>query len=200
MFTLARDLKKHAREFLKALTTLKFEKTPTGIWFPEQRAMARGMYVHDVNGLDLRMDPNLLPTEGLTHMLAVEIGATAKAAGWYLALYSGAISPASGWTAASFAGTATEITSGSEGYTNSTRPAFTAGTASAASIDNNASKAAFTIATASTLTVNGVAMLSDSAKGSTSGTLLSASRFASARTFNNADVFNIGYAVALTSS
>ncbi len=201
MFTLDRDLRKHAREFLSALKTLKFEKTEDGgIYFPKQRAFARGMYTHDVNGLDVRCDPNLLPTEGLTHMLAVDLGATAKTSAWYLAMYATAISPAAGWTAASFTATAGEITSGTEGYTSATRVAFTAGTAAAASIDNNASKAAFTIITASTLTANGIGMLSDSAKGSTSGVLKSASRFATARVFNTADVFNVGYAVALTSS
>lgn len=72
--------------------------------------------------------------------------------------------------------------------------------ASQAMIDNLANKAAFTIATASSLTVNGAALLSESAKGAVTGKLVSATKFAAARTLYNTDVFNLAYRVQLTSS
>jgi hypothetical protein len=67
-------------------------------------------------------------------------------------------------------------------------------------IDNLANKAAFTIATASSLTVNGAALLSESAKGAVTGKLVSATKFAAARTLYNTDVFNLAYRVQLTST
>lgn len=201
MITLHKDLKKHAAEFLRAIRNLKFERTEIGgLYFPAQRAIAHGMYVHDVNGMDVRYDPNLLPTEGLTHMLATELGAGTQITAWYLALYSGNVSPAASWTAANFTANATEITSNTEGYSETTRRAFTPAAAAAASINNLASKAQFTIATATSVGIWGCALLSDSAKGGTSGKLVSASKFASQRTLSDADLFNLGYTVSLTSS
>jgi hypothetical protein len=200
MLTLAKDLIKHRGEFLRALRTLKFERTDNGgIYFPAARAIAHGMFVHDVNGMDVRFDPNLLPTEGLNTLLD-SLAANTQPIAYYLALYGGAVTPAAGWTAANFASNATEIVSGTEGFSESTRVAWTSASASNGSKHNLASKAAFTIVTASNLTVNGCGMLSASAKGATTGKLMSASRFASARVLSNTDVFNLGYTVSLTSS
>jgi hypothetical protein len=43
-------------------------------------------------------------------------------------------------------------------------------------------------------------MVSNSAKGNTTGTLVSASRFAATRNLSSGDLFNLGYTVTLTSS
>lgn len=201
---LSKDLRKHAGEFLRAFRNNKYEESPAGVLFPESNALAYGVYAHRVrraNGeiTPWEVDKNLLPTEGLTYLLSL-LGAGSKLPNWYIALYAGAISPTNLWTAAGFASTASEITSGTEGYSESNRVAWVPGTAAAAAINNNSSPASFTIVTASNLTVNGAAMLSVSAKGSTSGTLLSATRFGSTRTFGNTDVFDIKYGIALTSS
>ena len=200
MTHLSKELKRHAGEFLTALRNFKFERTPTGVFFPAAKVEARGLYVHDVNGQDVQFDPNLLTDQGLTHMLSVEFGSGSKISAWYIALYGGNIAPAANWTAANFAGTASEITSTTEGFTETTRQAFAAGTAAANQIDNTAAKAAFTIATASQLNVNGAALLSDSVRGSTSGVLASATKFASTRVLSAGDVFNCGYRVSLTST
>lgn len=200
MTLLSNELKRHAGEFLRALRAFKFERTETGVFFPAAKVEARGMYAHDVNGLDLQFDPNLLTDQGLTHMLSVEFGSTSKISAWYLALYAGNIAPAANWTASNFAGTASEITSTVEGYTETTRQAFTPGAATANSIDNVGAKAAFTIATASQLNVNGAALLSDNVRGSTSGILASATKFATTRVLSAGDVFNCGYRVSLTST
>ena len=201
MIKISKDLKRHAREFVDALRNLKFEKNDFGLYFPMQGALiqAHGLYEHGVNGKDWRLDANLLPTEGLTYLMSL-LGAGTKLTPWYIALYSGAYTPTSGLTAANFTSTTTEITSGSEGYTESTRVTWTPGTAASGSINNTASPAAFTIITASTLTVNGVGMLSASAKGATTGTLVSATRFSAARSLNNTDVFQVKYTLSLTSS
>lgn len=197
---LDKDLVRHAGEFSRALANNQYEQTAEGVFFPAAKVLASGMYIHDVNGQDERIDRNLLTDEGLTHMLAVVLGASAKISQWYLALYSGAISPAAGWTAASFAATANEIVSGTEGYSETTRRNFQPGAATANTIDNTSNKGAFTIVTASSLTVHGAALLSDNVKGSTSGVLVSATRFTTPRVLQDTDVYNVGYRVSLTSS
>ena len=195
-----RDLLKHSREFATALRNHQYEMSDEGILFPKQGAIARGVYVHDVNGMDEREDANIVVTEGLTHMLSVVLAGGTAVATWYFGLFSANVTPASTWTAANFTANATEITSNSEGYSDTTRREFVESAASAGSINNTASKAAFTIATASTVTVWGAGLLSSNVKGGTTGTLLSSAKFSAARTLYDTDVFNLGYTLTLTSS
>lgn len=195
-------LQKHAGEFAKALAANQYERTgdERGLYFPEAKAFISGLYVHDVNGQDERQDPNLLPDEGLMYLLTVGLYNGTKLPTWNLALYAANYTPLANLTAASFPATASEITSNTEGYTGATRPVWTPSAPATNMIDNLANKAAFTIATASSLTVNGAALLSESAKGAVTGKLVSATKFAAARTLYNTDVFNIAYRVQLTSS
>lgn len=195
-----RDLLKHKREFAAALRNHQYEVSEAGIHFPKQRVFAHGVYEHSVNGLDIRRDDNLVVTEGLTHMLGVVLGDLTALPDWYFGLFSGNVTPVSTWTAANFTANATEITSNTEGYSETTRQTFVESPAAAASINNTASKAAFTIATATSITVWGAGLLSASAKGATTGTLMSAAKFSAARTLFNTDIFNLGYTLTLTSS
>lgn len=195
-----RDLQKHSREFATALRNHQYEVSDEGILFPKQGAIARGVYTHNVNGMDEREDGNLVVTEGLNHILDVVLHGTSAVATWYFGLYSANVSPVSTWTAANFTANATEITSGTEGYSESTRQAFVEGAAAAGSINNTASKASFTIATATSITVWGAGLLSSSTKGGTSGTLISAAKFSAARTLYNTDIFNLGYTLSLSST
>jgi hypothetical protein len=201
MLTFSKDLQRHAKELFAALRGQKFETNQHGLYVPSMGAqiLARGLYEHRVNGGEWVADANLIPTEGLTYLASL-YGAGSKLTPWYIALYAGAVSPTSGWTAANFASTASEITSGAEGYSEANRVTWSPAAASAGAIHNNASPASFTIVTASTLVVNGVGMLSALAKGATTGTLASATRFAAQRTQNNTDVFDIKYTLSLTSS
>lgn len=134
------------------------------------------------------------------YLLTVGLYNGTKLPTWNLALYAANYTPLANLTAASFPATASEITSNTEGYTEATRRVWTPSAPSANMIDNLANKAAFTIATASSLTVNGAALLSESAKGAVTGKLVSATKFAAARTLYNTDVFNLAYRVQLTSS
>ncbi len=187
------------REVSKALAQGDFQVTDDGILFPRQGILAQGEYFGRVNGgLWEKEGDNLITTEGLAHILNVALGATAKPAGYFLALFSGAAAPAANWTAAGFAATANEITSMSEGYTAATRPAWTPGTATANSIDNLTAVASVTIATAASLNVTGAALLTNSTRGGTGGVLVSASKYAAARTFQNNDTYEIGYRLNLT--
>ena len=196
------DLHKHAGEFAKALAANQYERTgdERGLYFPKAKAFISGLYIHDVNGQDERQDPNLLPDEGLIYLLSVGLNNGAKLAAWYLSIYAANYTPLAGLTAASYPATAAEITSGSEGYTEATRPVWTPTAPTTPLIDNLANKAAFTIATASSLTVNGAALLSEATKGAVTGKLISATKFGTARTLYNTDVFNLAYRVTLTST
>lgn len=196
-----RDLQKHAGEFAKALATNKYELTGEGVYFPQARALAKGVYTHDVNGGDEQTSDNLLTDEGLLYMLSCGLYNGAKLATWYLSLYSANYTPLAALTAASYPATASEITSGSEGYSESTRPVWVpSAPATGNLIDNLASKAAFTIVSASSITVNGAALISEAAKGAVTGKLISATKFAAARTLYNTDVFNLAYRVSLSST
>ena len=161
---------------------------------------ASGIYYDRVNGGEWQETPNLITAEGLTHMLNVSMGTTPKPAGYFLALFSAAAQPQGTWTAASFATTASEIVSMTEGYSSATRPAWTPTNTSTQAIDNMAPSnvAKVTIKTASQLTVQGAAILTSSAKGSTAGVLVSATKYAAARVFQDNDTYEIGYRLALT--
>ena len=126
------------------------------------------------------------------------MGSTAKPAGYFLALFSGAAAPAANWTAASFAAAASEIVSLTAGYTNATRPAWTPANTSTGSIDNMTSVATVTIATSSQLNVTGAAMLTNSSRGGTTGVLVSATKYAAARIFQDGDTYEVGYRLSLT--
>jgi hypothetical protein len=185
-------------ELALALEREQYDLTDEGVYFPRQGVLAAGEYFDRINGSEWQRTKNLIPTEGLAHILNVAMGSTAKPAGYFLALFSGAAAPAANWTAASFAAAASEIVSLTEGYTNSTRPAWTPVNTSTGSIDNMASVASVTIATSSQLNVTGAAMLTNSTRGGTTGVLVSATKYAAARVFQSGDTYEVGYRLSLT--
>lgn len=185
-------------ELAADLARERFDITDDGIYFPRQSILAAGEYFDRINGGEWVRTPNLLPTEGLAHLLNVALGSTAKPAGYFLALFSGSASPAANWTAASFAAAASEIVSLTEGYTSATRPAWTPANTATGTIDNLGAVASVTIATASQLNVTGAAMLTTNSRGGTTGALVSATKYAAARVFQNGDTYDIGYRVSLT--
>ena len=159
---------------------------------------AKGEYYDRINGGEWTRTENLIPTEGLAHILNVALGTTPKPASYHLALFSAAAQPAANWTAAGFASTASEIVSMTEGYSSATRPTWTPANTATNSIDNMAAVAKVTMKTASSLTVQGAAMLTNSSKGSTAGALISASKYAAPRVFQDGDTYEIGYRISLT--
>ena len=195
-----RDLLKHAREFKGYIDNHQYDVGATGVMFPTASVQISGEYLVSSPGYEDSIEPNLLPTEGLNHILRVALSNTAKLNTFYLSLFSGAYTPVAGLTAATYPAAATEITSGTEGYSEATRRTWTPAAAATGAIDNVASKAAFTIATATTVTIRGAALVSDSVKGATTGVIISAARFAQDRVQYDLDVFNLGYRVRLTST
>ena len=187
------------KELAGELRAERFDITEEGIFFPRLGIQASGEYFDRINGGQWSgSNPNLIPVEGLAHLLNVALGTTAKPAGYYIALFSGTTAPAANWTAASFAAVASEIVSLTEGYTAATRPVWTPVNTTTGSIDNIASPAEVTIATSGTLNVTGLALLTSNARGGTTGVLVSAAKFAAARTFQNGDTYEVGYRLNLT--
>lgn len=185
------DLIKHAGEFKSYLDNHQYEVSDAGVEFPRAKVMIFGEYEDNYG-----RTPNLVPTEGLNHILMVALSNTAKLNNFYIALYSGNYTPTAALTAANFAATATEIVSNTEGYSEVTRPVWTPTITAAGVMDNYVAKAAFTIATATQVTIRGAALLSDPVKGSTSGVLISAAKFAADRVEYSGNIYNLGYRVS----
>lgn len=191
------DLKKELRI---AVAKDNFELTDDGVYFPKQGVLAAGEYFDRVNGGEWNVTKNLIVGEGLAHILNVAMGSTPKPTGYHIALFNGTAAPTSNWTAATFPSMAGEITSQTEGYDASIRPQWSPESAIAQMpmIDNTERLASIMITTASQLTVQGAALLTSSAKGSTSGVLISATKYTSPRIFQNGDIFQIGYRLSLS--
>lgn len=187
-------------ELRKELRAERYDMSAEGVYFPRNGIMVAGEYWGRVNhGKWEHEGDNLVVTEGLVHILNVALGSTAKAGNFYLALFSGASAPDANWTGTTFASAASEIVSQAEGYTNATRPLWQYTNASgSAQIDNFSNPAVLTIATAASLNVTGAALLSSSTRGGTTGVLVSASKFAATRTFQDGDTYELGYRLNAT--
>lgn len=188
------------RDFSKALRGGKYETTEGGILAPGTSIVARGEYVEVLNGVEVGVRGNMVVDQSFVDILNTYFGATAKKSGFFVALFSGAVTPTANWTAATFSASASEIVSGTEGYTEATRRPWVPAAATTPQMDNYAAKAVFTIATAATLNVNGAALLTDSAKGSTAGVLVSAARYANTRQLQNGDNYEVGYRITFSAA
>jgi len=190
---------KHYPELTRCIVKHGTQPTPNGLLIKGAEVLASGLYIHGINGKDWQEDPNLVTEEGLYYLLNAAFANAARPTDFYIALFSGAVTPLASWNAANFSATASEITSATDGYTESTRLKWEKAAAANLRTDNFASKSRFTFATSGTtpVKIEGAALLSESAKGSTSGLLISAARFAAPRELHNSDTFDIGYGIAL---
>lgn len=189
----------NSADITQAIERGEYTETENQITFNKLGGISfKGEYFDRVNGDEWQRNENLVVNEGISHILNVALGGKAKTAKYFLALFSGSTAPAASWTALNFAAVASEIVSGTEGYVNATRPEWTPVDTNGNSIDNMAAAAQLTIATSGTLTVTGAALLTNSTKGGTTGTLISASKYAVARTFQNGDIYEIGYRLSAT--
>lgn len=190
---LSKDLMAHRNEFARAVTNKKYELTPVGILFPKQNAIVAGHMETWVNGCDHQIDPNILPTEGLNHLLSVLVAGAAQVSPWYVALFSQNVTPQATLTAATFTGTMTEFV----GYSEATRVTYVEGAVAAGSVSNSASRAEFTISAGAT--IYGGALLSAQAKSATTGTLLACSLFSAGRPVIIGDTLQTMYTLGATS-
>lgn len=150
--------------------------------------------VRDGEVIDREVVHNLMPTEGRNHMLDVALGDDMQITTWYLLPFSGDYTPVSGDTAATFPASATEATR----YTDVTRKALVFGAAVDGVKDNSANRAELEFN--DTVTIYGAAIVSAAAKGATTGVLLSAARFSTAKPMENGSILRITAGITLSSS
>lgn len=152
----------------------------------------------DPNGVLLWEDfikENLITNVGLDNILDVCFSAATQITSWFIGLTDGTPTVAAGDTAASHAGWV-EVTA----YDEAARQSFTDGGVSGQSVDNTASPAVFTISTNST-TVGGGFLISNSTKGGTTGTLMSAGAFTGGdKTLDDNDTLSVDLTITAADS
>jgi len=141
-------------------------------------------------------ETNLIPNEGRDYILNAALNAGAQLSTWYIGLYSGSYAPVATDTMATFPAAATEITTA---YSEGTRPALTPDALAAGLWANLATPATFTFTAAST-TVRGGFISSGSAKGGTTGVLLSAVLAGSPKTVLVGEVLKVSAGLTLVTA
>lgn len=116
---------------------------------------------------------NLVPNEGLDYMALVALGLTTQVSNWFVVPFEGDYTPQANDTMATFPASAVESTA----YAETSRPEFVGAKVATGKVTNIGSRASFNFTAAKT--IYGVALSSMSVKGSTTGLLVSAARFAS---------------------
>lgn len=154
-----------------------------------------GKLIHDQSGF------NTFTTEGMAKICNIIFGTTAKtgAIGTFVGIFKNNIVPAVGDTAAKLGSGNTYGECQDADYTPATsKPNYTIAATTTAGCTNTASKAEFTMAAA--ITVYGAFLSMVAAKTDTTGPLLCAKKFTTARATEIGDVLAITYAISLTTS
>lgn len=137
---------------------------------------------------------NLIPTEGLNHIIDVALKNGTAYPTLYIGLYEGDYTPVPGDTMAAFPLAATELTA----YVEATRELVVLGSISGGAVDNTASRAEFTGTTDGKLAKGGFVSTSPT-KSSTTGVLLSAVRFPSPRPLDSGSVLRVTVGFSIVS-
>jgi hypothetical protein len=177
---------------------MDYTKSEGGILLPQARVQVGGFFtiehVRQGEVIDKWEDHNLVVNEGLDYLLDVAFHGASQVTTWYIGLFEGNYTPVNTLTAATVAAAATESTA----YDETTRQEYVESASSGQQTTNSASKAAFTIN--ATKSIYGAFLASASAKGATTGKLLSASRFSAAKAVVAADQLLLTYTFAATSA
>jgi hypothetical protein len=128
---------------------------------------------------------NLMPVEGLNHMIGVTLKSVAQINNWYMGLFEGNYSPVADDLASTFPGSAAECSA----YGQATRVPLVLGAIAAGSVDNDASKGEFTMTAPKV--IYGAFITGASAKGSTSSVLISAGRFSAPKTLDTGETLRL---------
>jgi hypothetical protein len=143
--------------------------------------------------IDREIVKNIIPIEGLNHLIAVGFKAAAQYPTWYIGVYEGAYSPTADDVMATFPITATELTA----YVESTRRPLVLGDVAGGAVSNILSKATITGTTDGKFAHGGF-VCSAPAKGATTGPLVSAVRFSSPKPLGAGMALNITAGFTLT--
>lgn len=136
-------------------------------------------------------DRNIIPQVAVDFMAALLRGTGTPIANWYVGVYEGNYVPVSSATSAILQTGAQESTA----YSESSRPVWVNTYDGVQTISNTASRAEFTFTADKTL--YGGFLVSDPAKGGSSGTLLSIARYATAYTVPLGSTFRLAVSITL---
>jgi len=181
------------RELKDALSKGRFHKTPDGVIFPDSKILAQGVFRYNIRGQEEEFSNNLVVNEGLDYLLGAAVSGTSTISNWFIAVFSGDVSVQASWTGANFPAGATEFTD----YGSATRPSWGKGAVASGGVDSFSNKAAF-VSTVDGAVLRGAALISASGKGSTTGTLMAASRFTSDKNLDTGEILDVGYGLLLT--
>lgn len=169
-----------ARDALRAISNRTAEITESGLFIPGANMVAFGHFSAQYTSPEGEVHPrtigaNRVVTEGLIealNLIANHIAPTPK----FLAPFSADVAVPASWKASNFAAAANEFTA----YTSATRVPWTTVQATTAQVGNGAALAESTIIfnPGGPYTIRGLALITSSGKGATTGRLFSASRFA----------------------
>lgn len=146
---------------------------------------------------------NTFTTEGMAYLLNIIFGTTSKAASaiFYVGIFKNNVTPAVGDTAAAklgAAGTYGECQDADYDSPATNKPSYTIASTSTATCTNSAAAASFTMN--ASITVYGAFLSTETAKTATTGYLMCAKKFSSARAVIADDVLAVTYSVTCTTS
>ena len=148
-------------------------------------------HIRDGKVIDTWKEKNIVVNQGLNYILDAALSGGTVNTTHYVGLFSNNYTPIASTLV-------TNLTEVNAKYDELTRPTWTEAGASSQSISNSASPASFTFNASET--VYGAFLISNNTKGGTTGTLIAASKFASARSVIAADVINVTYTLSASSS
>lgn len=188
---------KHVCEMARLVRNGKWIQDDRGLIIPGMHLRWSGEVRSFCNdGLGETIDHNLITVEGIKHALDVILHGATQYTTWYLAPWTDNVTEQATWTAATFASAAGELTTQ---YTQSTRVAFVEAAATDLGVTTNAASPATFTSAVDNVVIRGLGLLSHSTKGSTSGVLLSAIKYATARTLvTTGDSIGLTYQVTLS--
>lgn len=170
---------------------MDYERSAGGILVPNNELVLGGRFIVDhIRGgekIDEFEFDNLVVDQGLNHILDVTLHGATQVGAWYIGVFEGNYTPVAGVTAATITAASTECTN----YDEATRVSYDEAAAAAKSITNAASRATFTFN--ATKTIYGAFLVSAPAKSATTGTLLSAGRFTTAKDVEDDDQLLVTY-------
>ena len=146
---------------------------------------------------------NTFTTEGLNYLLDIIFGTTSKAGSaiWYVGIFKNNVTPGLTDTATAklgAGGSYGECQDADYDSPATNKPAYTIAAAGSGSCTNAASAASFTIA--GSITVYGAFLGSGAAKTDTTGKLMCAKKFTTARAVVDNDVLAVTYIITATTS
>lgn len=186
-------MKNWKAEFARALRNFRYERTPRGVLFPAQNAMAGGVFSTQEEGGPWVPHKNTVTLEYLDQILSDWFNDGAPPTGFYIAPFLNNIAPTSALKAADFAATQGEYT----GYTQNNRVQWVSnGPSAGQKVSNSNAPAEFTVG-AQAATILGAGLLTTQPKGDMNGVLVAAALFGVGNALNPGSTLKIKYELSL---